>query len=182
MSLVKHSIGAVLFLLILCGWVAFHKKRPDLPTDKSLIRNFQKHRADFDRLVTMVNEDQDLGGIVGGQLLPDHETSQKDYERGFSEQRLNEYNLLFSRLADYSADTLFKQTNGVFIFTSADWLGPDENNGPVHVEKGYLYSTAELGMLVDSLDEMGFESSGSFYKKIDTHWYLYFDGSVNHAE
>ena len=177
MSTIKHFAGAILFVLIFCGSVALYRQRPDLPADKSLIKNFQKHRADFEKLARMVNEDRDLRGIIGGHLhSADSRTSDQAYEEEFSEERLSEYHLLFSRLIDYRVERLLlKYDRGLVILVSSDWIAPDD------VEKGYFYSRVEPGPLVGSLDKFGFASKGIFYKKIDEHWYLYFEGGWGHG-
>ncbi|MBK7706953.1 MAG: hypothetical protein IPJ30_14615 [Acidobacteria bacterium] len=50
------------------------------------------------------------------------------------------------------------------------------------ISKGYAHSLKEPSPLVDSLDEMGFESRGTFYKRIDEHWYLFHDWGVSKPE
>ena len=63
---------AVIFVLLSLrfideiGWVPFKT----LPTDEEMIANFSKHRADFERLVKIYEEDLSVPTDVVGQLLP----------------------------------------------------------------------------------------------------------------
>jgi hypothetical protein len=70
----------------------------------------------------------------------------------------------------------FLSSSDVLLFSDID--GQDS----IVISKGYAYSLKEPSLLVDSLDQMGFESKGTFYKKIDEHWYLYHDWGVSKPE
>ena len=59
---------------------------------------------------------------------------------------------------------------------------PDDSYEYIVSEKGYVYSLTEPPGFVASLNGMGFESKGTFYKKIADHWYLYHKWGVGKPE
>ena len=59
---------------------------------------------------------------------------------------------------------------------------PDDSYEYIVSEKGYAYSPTDPPGLVESLNGMGFESKGTFYKGIADHWYLYHEWGVGKPE
>jgi len=136
----------------------------------------------------MVNQDHDLRRMHGGRPLSgDSQIAAKAYEEEFPEERLRKYHELFSRLPYYQVDPFRKRDDGLFFFIDVDWLPPDESGESNGVEKGYVYSHVDPGSLVESLDGLGFDDKGCpyksiFYKRIEKHWYLYFESYWTHGE
>lgn len=179
----KHLIGGALFLLIVVGWFAFYQLRPH-PFDKSLIVNFQIHRDDFERLKSMFEKDTNLRVVSTGYFtLNGYEDWLGDTEQEFPRQRWDEYRNLFGKFGGYDIDTISRgQAHILYIPVSRVHPWMDDDYESITIEKGYAYSLREPSPLVDSLDEMDFDSRGTFYKKIGEHWYLYHEWSVSKPE
>jgi hypothetical protein len=109
-------------------------------------------------------------------------TWENDAQEGFSTKRWNEYKNLFKQLGSSSIHRVSKEGD-ILKFASASIAVSDiDGQDSIVISKGYAYSLKEPSLLVDSLDQMGFESKGTFYKKIDEHWYLYHDWGVSKPE
>lgn len=50
------------------------------------------------------------------------------------------------------------------------------------IDKGYVYTVEEPSPLIESLDQLGFDSEGAFYKTVSEHWYLYHHWGVSKPE
>jgi hypothetical protein len=64
----KHAIGIALFLVITSGWALLYRSDPH-PSDRALIDYFHSHKLDFDRLVSMANEDSSVRAIYPDQVI-----------------------------------------------------------------------------------------------------------------
>jgi hypothetical protein len=85
------GIGVVLLALAAAGCNCAH------PTDEELIRNFQAHKADFQRLHDMLAADT-LVYLVSPRQVWGYEGAAKPSEVGLSEARLNEYRRIFEAI------------------------------------------------------------------------------------
>ena len=177
----KHVIGAGVFLIAFLGSALLYHLRPH-PSDQALIDYFHAHRTDFDALVNMAREDYSVRAIYSDQvMLDDFEIWPTSTLEGFSTARLNEYNSVFARLSKYEINSVRKESDQIRLAVSVNVSSFDERNA-MTTTKGYAYSVKEPIWLVSSLDEMGFESEGTYYKKINQHWYLYHEWGINTPE
>jgi len=113
-------------------------------------------------------------------MLINYKIWPKDTEEGFTKQRWSEYQNVFAKLKEYHVN-IFTKASGVHISVSSDFSDTDDY-GSIMIEKGYAYSLVEPAPLVESLDNMGFDNKGTYYRKIDEHWYLYHEWSVDEPE
>ena len=183
----KHSIGAVVFLFVLIRSVMVRKEfSPGArhPSDAALIMSFDEHRSGFDRLIKMASEDQgDLLTIYNDQVMfADYGQWPRDCDACVSSQRWNEYQTVFANLGELRPHDLSRRTGMLLILVSFCSTEPDDSYEYIVSEKGYAYSPTDPPGLVESLNGMGFESKGTFYKKIADHWYLYHEWSVGKPE
>lgn len=162
-------ISCLVVLLVFgqAGCDASDNEQPHLP-DKELIANFNAHKADFEKLVSMVLEDKDLTRV------DDDWTSPRDPQTiGVSPERIAEYRQMFAKLGlprGFSATV--DKTRIEFIASSQGYVTHGSS-------KGYLYGDKSFsGEVVESLDEMSLAKRpfGSGCRHIEGKWYLYFNG------
>ena len=180
--------GVAFFLLILASWMMYQQINPRAlhPSDESMIANFQEHRDAFDKLVAMTNTDHEVHSI---SFLTDEyrvyfedRAWPADCSNCFSAQRWSEYKTAFAGLGNVKASGLSKEVGSVRIPDTFSFTVVDANYEYLVSEKGYAYSPREPPGVIESLNGMGFDSKGIFYKKIADHWYLYHDWAVGTPE
>ncbi len=148
------------------------------PSDDKLIKNFQKHESDFNKLISMSNEDSKVIRIADDFTRLENNWSwpRPDSEIGFSTQRWNEYRSIFIKLGldeGIERDQVSDKT-AIFLIASAKGI---VNRGS---SKGYAYSEKELLPLFDSLDQNPIKREdrqrhGTLYKRIKDYWYIYYE-------
>jgi len=177
----KHFIGVGFFLAITFGWSLLY--HPSLhPSDGALVEYFQEHQPDFDKLVGMANEDSGVRAIYPSLVvLKGYKIWPNDTAEGFTQQRWGEYQSLFANLEAYDIGGFSKDSNIIHITASRGVSDLDDYESIV-ITKGYAYSPEEPSPLVESLDGMGFDSRGTYYKKIGERWYLYHDWGISKPE
>ncbi len=177
----KHLIGAGLFVIAFLGSTLLFQPRTH-PSDQDMIDYFNKHRTDFDRLVRMADEDDSVRAINPDHvILNNYGIWPKNTQEGFSNERWNEYQNVFARLSEYNVSFLHNMGDQIRIVASIDSSSLD-NLEAIVIEKGYAFSIEEPAPLVSSLDEMGFESEGTYFRRIDKHWYLYHEWGISKPE
>ncbi|MBK8812464.1 MAG: hypothetical protein IPN69_17280 [Acidobacteria bacterium] len=178
----KHLIGICFSVLILWACTSFFPYKPHV-SDSKLIKSFYENRANFEKIVKMANEDSAVKSIYRDLVqLKGYNTWQNDTQEGLSTEPWNEYKNLFNQLGSSSIRRVSKEGD-ILKFASASIAVSDiDEQESIVISKGYAHSLKEPSPLVDSLDEMGFESRGTFYKKIDEHWYLFHDWGVSKPE
>lgn len=153
------SLLAILVAVVGCS-LASH------PSDQVLEQRLQSHRADFDKLVNMLDEDSDIVRLDNKYVFLNGSS-----DRTVPKERLDEYRSLFTKLGleggihrdKPEAIRLIASTKGMFFPTS---------------EKSYVHSTTEFTQLVDSLDDIVERNRGGqspVYKKVFGNWYLYYE-------
>lgn len=177
----KHTIGMLLFLLVVAGWASFYSPYPR-PSGRTLTEYHRQHRAEFDQLAQMAGEDASVTALTPDFVrLGGYKSWPEDCEQCFSRRRWAAYKDLFRKLGEYDIDRFYKEDNLLHIPASVEFSDLDSGGGEYAVkEKGYAYSLVEPSRLVDSLD--GLDGPGTFYKKIDRHWYLYYNWSIGKPE
>lgn len=136
------------------------------PTDDELLRNFTRHEADFERLLTMIRADRKLERVDDTWTRPDDPSS-----IGVTSERIKSYRRLFSTLGiprgfyafhDPERFTFLASTRGLSVTGSA---------------KGYAFLAENPTLIVTNLDTHWSADGRSFtaYRHIKGSWYLYFD-------
>ncbi len=176
-DLCKISILIWLPILILAACDPFNADASH-PSDEELIRNFQKHEADFNKLVGMSNEDSKVIRIAPEftRLKDNWAWPRPDSELGFSRQRWEEYKTLFHVLGLKSGLSREPSLEGAIIFMTSSSKGMTFRGS----SKGYAYSDREITPLLNSLDEDQSKLAkqrkhGVVYKRISDRWYLSYD-------
>lgn len=177
----KHLIGVGLLALIVFGWIFFNPFKP-LIADKKLIDYFYQHQSNFEKITKMANEDSNVKSIYEDYvLLEGYNNWKDDSQKGFSTKRWNEYKELFTQLGE-GLHYVSKEGDILKIDSASIAVKNLDGLESIVISKGYAYSLKEPSRLVDSLDEFGFETSGTYYKKIEGNWYLYFNSGVSKPE
>jgi hypothetical protein len=181
----KHLVGTALFLFISAGWLLIYNLYPEKhPADSDLLSDFQRHRATLLRLAFNAGEDQEVSAFGSDYVeFNDYRRWPRDGESLFSRQRWHQYQDLFDRLGrslKYRSMDIDRGHQLIEFPVSIKCFDEDADETNVTV-KGYVYSSAPLPE-TGSLDHLGIRSVGRFYRKIDAHWYLYFDGGWTHGE
>lgn len=156
-----------LFLLITffasCNFPDF-AGQPHLP-DEQLIKNFQTHRAEFEKLVAMVLEDKNLTRVDEDWTQPEN----------LPAARVAEYRRLF-RIVGTPRGVVARIDRETIEFwaSSQGWVAHGSS-------KGYLYADkcpSRDGKTEESLDEMSLAERpyGFGCRHIEGKWYLYFEG------
>ncbi len=178
----KHLIGICFSLLIFLGCTSLFPYRPHI-SDRKLIENFYAHRTNFEKIARMVNEDTTVMSVGESYVsLNGYNTWRDDSQEGFSTERWNEYKELFNQLGSPYIHRISKEGDIVDIPSASVAVSRIDDYESIVISKGYAYSLKEPSPLVELLDEMGFESSGTYYKKIGENWYLYHDWGVSKSE
>ena len=145
------------------------------PSDSVLEMNFHKHEADFQRLVSMSNEDRSVVRIAYdfNFLANDHSWPRTGPERGLSNERWDAYRSLFNELDLKCGLTRLEDSDIIVLCASATGMVTSGS------DKGYAYSEDELTPTVQSLDAIPetLKYQRIVYKSIEPHWYLYFRAS-----
>jgi len=101
--------------------------------------------------------------------------------QGFSHPRLAEYRELFDQVGTDSIHRSADDKNIVRIAASV-LVKEIEDQYSIVLDKGYAYAHVEPSPLVDSLDNLGFDSKGTFYRRLSGNWFLYHQWSVAKPE
>ena len=146
--------------------------------DANLIRNFEQHEQEFNRLIQMAKEDSHVVRIAYDftWLDTNYHWPRPDSEIGITKDRWDQYRQMFLRLG-LKEGLSWTSDGSLILITSAKGLMTDGS------AKGYIFSTKPLSPTFDSLDHMGEEiKSGKIqpglpvYRKIKENWYLYYEG------
>jgi hypothetical protein len=139
------------------------------PSDQYLERVFAANQPEFEKLISMANEDSHVVRIASDFTWLDTSAAwpRPESELGFSNQRWDEYRRLFSKLGLTSG--LVNDAPGfVLFFASSKGLVTGGST------KGYAYCATEPKFIVDSLDHPSFKDSSILYKKLKGNWYLFY--------
>lgn len=139
------------------------------PPEDHLVRVFESHRADFDRLVTMAAADKAFHRIPAQGLPP----------RGLPQPRFEQYEAIFHTLDVESGVNwgIPSHTDGLFVIVSSMIPFPGKSR-----MIGYAYLSAAPGTLGKQLPiayspfEFHRTSGQSItFRELDDHWYLFYD-------
>lgn len=150
------------------------------PRDAELLHSFAEHRKDLDQLVQMFQADKGLGRVGGTFTRPEDPG-----KVGLSPQRIAEYRRLCTRVGapdciegyDATFDRLYgsvhpgrtEAKDPIWIHVSSAGLAVSGSS------KGFLFSASPPFEVVTDLDGLRPVKSGTWLRRIDGPWYLYFD-------
>lgn len=188
-ALCMFTVGVAIVLLI-----GSPSPRPD---DSLLIENFRTHESEFQKLVGMADQDSRVVMICTSficlsktgtnasyiYLYQNKDWPASEAQLGFSQRRWREYLNLFDNLNLKGG--LYRNSalpNAVFFAVSVDTS--ELNNDEVAiVKKGYVYAPNGINEnLTGSLDDIQINRPAIFYRKIQDHWYLFYEWSVSKPE
>jgi hypothetical protein len=134
------------------------------PSSQELIDNFYSHCPEFDQLLQMALEDQELSRVAYDFTRPENPET-----IGVTQERLNEYRRLFDELNLEAG--IDNGRDSIWFIASARGLSVSGS------AKGYIYSRIPPGLIVEDLDSYDSPDGRSFtaFQKIEGNWYLYYD-------
>jgi hypothetical protein len=168
------AIGPV--WLLTGPWWPFSRPKP---SDAELQRQFKMHRADFDQLIEMMDEDRQMSRIA-----PDFTWRQDNVawpraesEWGISKARWDEYRGIFRRVGAKDGITRSEKSSDITIDiwswglaiggTSVAYLHCGQpRNGYAHIEAPCIEGK-------DSGRMQGQHGDGYRYRKIEPDWFIY---------
>lgn len=170
------------FLLVLILASIYFFSRSPFESDQSLIANFQRHRSSFEEIVRMMDEDSNVLSVYEEYVsIKGNPTWRGEREEGFSTKRWLEYKALFARLGSRYIYRASK--DGAITHIDAATVATAEVDGDtIVISKGYAYSTKLLQPSKDTLDDMDFSTTRTFYRPIGDNWYLFFDYGISKPE
>jgi hypothetical protein len=172
-----QKVMVVMLGLTALGAIAQSAALKPLPSDKALRARFFAHRADFEKLAAMANEDSRLTRIAPDFTWLDDEVAWPRKNVGISEQRWTEYKQIFRRVG--ASDGIAKGTEPTRIIFPIMSIGLV----PTGFAKGIVYSEAPLSPVLESLNDRPLHQKGTgpdsshvlVYKPIENHWYIYYE-------
>ena len=174
---IRRKIVVAVVGLSAVGVIALSAARGPLPSDEALRARFLAHRADFERLVRMANEDSHLTRIAPDFTWLDDDVAWPRKNVGISDQRWTDYRQVFRRVG--APEGIIKGIHPTRI------LIPITSRGlvPTGFTKGLVYSQAPLSPVLKSLDKRPPDELWDgpdrahvlVYKPIEDHWYIYYE-------
>jgi hypothetical protein len=161
-------IAAIFFgYVALFAWVF---TSGDIPhkSDDELIANFESHKADFNRMLQMINEDKGLDRVDYNWTAPENPQSV-----GISQNRIDEYRSLFRRAGVPRGFSAFKTKDYVEFIASSQGLAVGGSS------KGYLYAKDPPPRLTENIEkyraqENKYSPAFPVYRHIEGNWYLFY--------
>jgi len=149
------------------------------PRDAELLERFRTHRAELEQLVRMFQEDAGLGRVGATFTRPE------DPGRvGVTEQRIAEYRRLCAAVGapdciegyDAAYDRLYEAKSSRAEAKDPIWVPVSSQGLAVSgSSKGFVYSTNPSFPVVDDLDRVTPTRSGTWLRRIEGPWHLYYD-------
>ena len=155
------ALSLLLFLFIVVGGACSLSPHP---TDSELEQTLKSNQSDFDTLIRMLGEDEDIVRLDDKFVF-----LKEGSTREVPQQRLEAYRSLFAKLKLKRGFQRDKDNELRFIASSGGISSTSE--------KSYIYSPTPLTPLVDSLDQVIENDRGDHnpvYKKLNGDWYLYY--------
>lgn len=166
----KHLFGSCLFLVTLFGCITLLPYRP-LTSDEELTKYFFQHRADFEHIVRMMDEDSNVRSVYEEFVaLTDSPVWTKDDQTGFSTERWNEYKRVFRQLGPL-IHRVSKENGTIEIASATIAVSDIDEYESVVTSKNYVYIKTSDNPVLPST-----------YKKIDTDWYIHLDSGISKPE
>ena len=167
-------VGCILLVVVLLIGSLFWYATP--PSDASLERRFYQHRADFEQLVRMMEEDAHMQRVAEGFTRNDDWDTELLKQRQISEQRWNQYREIFRR-AGVPMGTERDDADDIEIAVWAFGLAIAERSlSYIHCDKRTAHSFANSYQPCFERMESGrFEDNDHLirYQRIEGDWYIF---------
>lgn len=148
-------------------------------SDGKLEQNFEKDRNDLEKLASMAIEDRVISVYRDFVLFPDYR-SWHEGDEGFSPQRFDEYKRLFNK---NNIGLVSVEEGSVKICCSSVAVSDiDDNYESLVSSRGYCFSNKKPLPQISSLDELETFQSGTYYRQLDTDWYVYQNTGISKPE
>ena len=170
----KLAFGNLFVVTCVICAVGLGARHANWRSDADLKRQFLAHRTDFEKLVTMLQEDSHLTRIAPDFTWLDDNVAWPRKDIGVSAVRWDEYRGLFRAVGAPLGLIRDPDTARVFIPIVSEGLVPTGHC------KGLVYSPKPLSPVLKSLDEKPPDrywerSHVLVYKLIEDHWYVYYE-------
>lgn len=151
--------------------------RTFVPNDEFLIENFKRNRVEFEKLITMIREDERVISVSrDGSVL---DINYNENRGVISEPRLAEYITLLKKVNAISVRIFLGSDNSRLKFSSIDVSVWEERSWSIvggGCSKSYVFSDVEKKPTTASLDVLSFHQGDvSQFRQISENWYLYLD-------
>jgi hypothetical protein len=153
------SLGFYLLIMMACAG-------SQLPSDKSLEERFLRNQADFEKIISMLNEDSDVMMITDKNVFLNERS-----QRRLATERLDEYRRLIKRLKLEGGIQRYSSECALLIVSTTSVISS-------YSGKCYAYSVKEPSPLVESLDEVIKNTPGDqrlIYRRLSGNWYLCYE-------
>ncbi len=149
----------VAFLLILISCSA--------PSDEEMINDFKKNKIEFEKLLIMLKNDQQLWVVTRTWVRPE-----KYYDYGIRHDRIEEYRAIMKNIGLYGVGVNAERKSFYFDKWSSGGISIRASS------KGYFYTEEIEPRLTTNLDTYLSETDKRHYfiaRKIDKNWYIYLE-------
>jgi hypothetical protein len=167
-QLSRRVVKAALVFSVLAFQSLLTSCRSSVGSDTYLTGVFFKDASDFNRILAMLSQDPHIQRIDLDFVTLDTGALWKEGDPAFSNQRWDEYRILFRKVGLQNGVGRQNGNSPVVFFYA-------RCNGTAITRdcKGYAYSEKALAPTKNSLDRL---APGMFYKRLDGGWYLFRDG------
>jgi hypothetical protein len=179
----KHLYGFGTGLLIFLSFACLVPSSP-LESDARLKQEFERGRETFRQISSMALDDEKVATVTNDYvMLTGWARWFGDNQHAFSMDRWMQYKQLFEKLGGINVVSVSKTDNYVEICCGSVGVSPSDNQYEnIIISKSFVFSSRIPSPMVDSLDELGFESASPRYRRIEENWYLKFDKGVSKPE
>jgi len=183
LTIKKHVYGFGTGLLIFLSFACLIRSNP-LESDARLKQEFLRNRDKFVQISSMALDDQNVMTVTNDYvMLSGWERWFGDNQHEFSMDRWMQYRHLFKELGGINVVSVSKTDSYVEICCGSVGVRRlDDDYENIVSSKSFVFSSMELSSMMDSLDELGFESAGPRFRKIEENWYLKFDNGISKPE
>jgi hypothetical protein len=163
-------LHARLLLLLLVVFLASCDSPGEHPSTASLQKQWRDHRADLEKLVSMIKADTELHRVAPDFTRPDNLAA-----AGVDEKRLEEYRHLIKQTGVKSGIESYGAKETIWFHVSALGLSVSGSS------KGFAFVDGDPETVVPDLDAHILQShkehapSFTAFQRIDGNWYLYYD-------
>jgi len=180
----KFLISSLAFALVvgLVGYFALGVfGRGSLPSDASLIADFNKNQTSLEELRKVFDGKNRLSQLTPFSATPLYEFG-ADKGSPLPEEQIRNYRPLFEAVGvRYARRQTDDGKESIRLGVKAIDIDSRNLTEDLYEEKGFAYCEVALSPLRDSLDNES-ANGGLAYRKIADHWYLFYAVKVNKPE
>ena len=180
-----------IFVAVMAASLSHH------PDDASLIGNFRSHQSEFQNLPAMASQDPTVVMVRDSfvylvqpgantshiYLYRDKPWPASEAVLNFSKLRWDQYLSAFKNLGLKGGMDRKSTLPDAVFFAASVRISELDNDETAVIEKGYVYVPGNLqDNLKDTLDNIKISRPAIFYRRIQDHWYLYYEWSVSKPE